>query len=106
MPVDMSPALAAAVLDELKMGTTEVPALQKGGHADLMRLVNRLLGTVDADARARTLFDIIGVIAGAEDPGERQGLAFFAKVQTMLYMDNSLAAVTSLASPRGSTREQ
>jgi hypothetical protein len=106
LPADISSGRAAAVLDELKVGTTEVPELHEGGQADLLRLVNCALGTVDANTRARTLFDIIGIIAGVEDAGARQGLAFFARFQTALYMDGSLAAVTSMAAARGHVRQQ
>ncbi len=88
------------------MVTTEVPALQKGGHApaDLMRLVNRQLRTVDADTRARPLCDIIGVIADVEDAGVRQELALFARFQATLFMRGGLAAVTSLACVGGHSR--
>lgn len=93
-------------LDELRMSTTEIPALQPGGQADLMRLVNRLLGTVDADTRARTLIDIIDIVASVEDAGVRQGLAFFTRFQALLYTDHGLEAVTSLAAPSGLVRSQ
>ena len=105
-PAAIPTTLTVTLLDKLRIGAPEVPELQEGGHADLMRLVNRALGAVDADTRARALFDIIGTIAGVEDAGARQGLAFFARFQTALYMDGGLAAVTSMAASRGPLRPQ
>jgi len=79
------------------MGTTETPALQKSGEADILRLVNRALGSGDADGVARALFDLIGKIGEVEDEEARHRLAFFARFQTLLYMDDALDGLKHMA---------